>query len=122
MRVHSLQAVGRKAQLNFTLHIFHQERPISERKVVGIEETLFLWHLALRDKRKKECSEGMSRLCSLNCMFVCEITLDWQTVIAKANDVPAFLFVRYLSCCIDQRQNLSIALHKISFFSFSVHF
>lgn len=54
MRVHSLQAVGRKAQLNFTLHIFHQERPISERKVVGIEETLFLWHLALRDKRKKE--------------------------------------------------------------------
>lgn len=71
MRVHSLQAVGRKAELNFTLHIFHQERPISECKVFGIEELfdyyylgyepLFLWHLAFRDKRKGRAIENRKR-------------------------------------------------------------
>lgn len=62
--------------------------------------------------RRKE----LTLSCGLNCVFMCEITLDWQTVIAKKKDVAAILFVRYLSRSIDQRPTVSISLNKISLF------
>lgn len=64
--------------------------------------------------RRKE----LTLSCGLNCVFMCEITLDWQTVIAKKKDVAAILFVRYLSRSIDQRPTVSISLNKISLFFF----
>lgn len=50
------------------------------------------------------------------CVFMCRITLDCQAAIVKTKDVTAVLFVRYLSCSIDQRQSLSVSLKKKAFF------
>lgn len=57
----------------------------------------------------------MKSTCELQLVFLmCETTLDWQTVISQTKDVPAILFVQYLSCSIDQRQTLSHSLNNIS--------